>query len=243
MVSERAKAGIAAGGGRHYSGGGLGTLKGWRCVACGQENAGAFKDGCINCSAGAPGTQVRKPGDAIVDGGAKVAEIKPARAAPLPSVLRIPAPKAAIDYDEVERRVARVIEQRLGGGFTDAERTTLYNALTVYLGAWEDGLIEPDTGLNLEKTRELAAKVSPDEMPAIEAATEEAETAHDDTSSTSSTPTPAPISAPQLDELDEPGGIVDHTPDGDDVYDTGLTVIVDDGSRPTTIVQRVKPPQ
>lgn len=189
FVSERAKQAIAAGGGRHYRGAGLGKLKAWKCPGCNAENAGPLSEGCIACGAGKPGTQVRKPGERIPDGGAKVAEHKPGKSTPetraraaasaLPRArppMRIPKPtSAAVDYDEVERRVVKVLEQRLGGGYTEAERATLYNALTVYIGAWEDGMIEPDTGLNLEKTRELAAKVSPDEMPPIEAGEAEAE--------------------------------------------------------------------
>lgn len=216
FVSERAKKAIADGGGRHYRGAGLGKLKAWKCPGCGAENAGPLTAGCIACGAGAPGTQVRKPGETVPDGG-KVAERQrtaPAPPAPAPvarAPLRIPKPAAsAVDYDEIERRVARALEQRLGGGYTEVERATIYLALTVYIGAWEDGMIEPTEGLTLEKCRELAARVGPDEMPPIEAG--EAER-HGTTETTTAS---GDAGAPEYDDLTdgESGG-------GEDGGDTG----------------------
>lgn len=186
-VSPRTAASIAAGGGRHYKGRGLGALQAWKCVSCGTENGGPLKDGCVSCGAGKPGTQVRQKHEPVPDGAAKVGGSnsgRPDRNAPTGLTpptptprgaasaggLRIQGPRAVtVDYDEIERRIARLLEQRLGGGFSEVERATLYLALTVYIGAWEDGLIEPNEGLTLDKARELAARVAPDDISPFDA--------------------------------------------------------------------------
>jgi hypothetical protein len=48
----------AVGGSRHYTGGGLGNESGWKCPACGAENAGPIAGGCTLCGAGRPGYRV-----------------------------------------------------------------------------------------------------------------------------------------------------------------------------------------
>lgn len=49
------------GGTRHYTGGGLGDERGWRCPACGAENAGLIAEGCALCGSGTPGRRVEPP--------------------------------------------------------------------------------------------------------------------------------------------------------------------------------------
>lgn len=152
---------IAAAGGRHYKGRGLGTLQAWRCPACGQEQGGRFESGCVKCGAGAPGVQVRKADE----GGASPAS--PPRPAPrspgarMADQLRQRAP--AIDYDEIERRVARALESRLGGGYTPHERVLLYQALEAFLWLIDNHEIELPAGQTAEQVRTLAQKVAPDE--------------------------------------------------------------------------------
>jgi len=76
---------------------------------------------------------------------------------------------AGVDYDEIERRMVRALEDRLGGGYSTIERATLYAALECYITLWEDELIDPTGGLSLESTRQLAARLLPDEgIPAME---------------------------------------------------------------------------
>ena len=49
------------GGSRHYVGGGLGVESGWKCPACGAENAGAIAQGCSHCGSGQPGVHGEPP--------------------------------------------------------------------------------------------------------------------------------------------------------------------------------------
>lgn len=196
-------------GGRHYKGRGLGALQVWSCPACAAQNTGLYQAGCSSCGAGAPGQQVRKPGEAVPDGAAAqrrtaAGPVRPAgaqgtgssvvrgavRGAVPPSSpphtrhpLRIqrPAPLAVVDYDEIERRVARVLDARGAAGLSPGERTTIYLALTVYIGAWEDSYITPEQGLSLEGCRALAARLMPEDLeselaPAAPPQAEEAET-------------------------------------------------------------------
>lgn len=169
-IPPKITAGIEAGGGRHYRGRGLGTLQAWKCVACGIENVGDFNKGCSKCGAGAPGVQVRKPGDTVAAATPKTSAALPDRGhanrsggSALARQLRDRVSTTAVDYDEIERRVARVLEDRLGGGYTPIERVTLYNALECYITLWDEGTIDPGGGLNLEQTRKLAEKIAPDE--------------------------------------------------------------------------------
>lgn len=150
---------IAAAGGRHYKGRGLGTLQAWKCPACGIEQGGRFEAGCISCGAGKPGRVLPKQpgGPAVVTPPAR----PPAPRSALSEQLAT-RKGAAVDYDEIERRMVRALEGRLGGGYTDQERATLYNALECYIALWDEGTIEPATGLTLDATRQLAQKVAPD---------------------------------------------------------------------------------
>lgn len=170
---------IAQGGGRHYRGRRLAAPAPWRCPACGVENTGRLEDGCEKCGAGKPGRQVRQPGDPLKKHGeaegrqGKPPAAGPRQAADRPRSSLSPAEQfkaaargGAIDYDEVERRVARALDAHMGGGYSASERHTLYLALEVYLTAWDGGMIEPTEGLSLEATRALAARVLPDDMPA-----------------------------------------------------------------------------
>lgn len=241
-LSPRTLQSMKDGGGRHYKGRGLGDLKAWKCVGCGTEQAGALKDGCVNCGAGKPGVQVRKPGDPLPkvgEGNAERPDRKaltdvvsttaptPPRAAPA-SALRIPR-ASAVDYDEIERRVARVLEQRLGGGFSEVERATLYQALTVYIGAWEDGLIDPASGLPLAKTRELAARVLPEELPAMPAESErEAETHGNDHTTTRAQAGGAPDYDGEQTAGSGGDDLAEHASDADDLADIG-SLVRDDG--------------
>jgi hypothetical protein len=52
---------MPVGGSRHYVGGGLGSESGWRCPACGGENAGPIAQGCALCGSGRPGRHVDEP--------------------------------------------------------------------------------------------------------------------------------------------------------------------------------------
>jgi hypothetical protein len=69
-----------------------------------------------------------------------------------------------VDYDEIERRMHRVLEERLGGGYSTPERLRLLQALEVFIVMWEDGTLEPPPGLSLEATRQLAEKVMPEDL-------------------------------------------------------------------------------
>lgn len=187
-LSPKIASDIKEGGGRHFRGRGLGTLQQWKCPACGVANVGPLGT-CANCGAGAPGQQVWRPGDPLVkaDPDGKLETVAGGReertgqpggrgptarpAAPPPSAARgkpatltaqLRSRPPAVDYDEIERRVLHALDARLGGGFSDAERATLYMALECYTALWEDGTIEPSGGLTLQRTRELMAKIAPD---------------------------------------------------------------------------------
>lgn len=162
-------------GGRHYRGRGLGSAQqAWKCPGCGYENVGRIEQGCSKCGAGKPGQQVRKPGDPVAKvGGAPErpvvrSESTGSRPAPPTGSLaeqlrRRAAPAANVDYDEIERRLHKALEERLGGGYNPIERVTLYNALECYITLWDEGTIQPAGGLSLEETRLLAQRVAPED--------------------------------------------------------------------------------
>ena len=168
-IPPKITAGIAEGGGRHYRGRGLGALQAWKCVACGIENVGDFNKGCQKCGAGAPGVQTRKPGDPLAPRPMpQPPAARPVRAAAsrggnmIAEQLRGRA--GSIDYDEIERRMARALEDRLGGGYTTPERRVLYEALESFLILIDNGELELPAGyMSIEQMRILAQKVAPDE--------------------------------------------------------------------------------
>lgn len=187
-VTPKVQADMALQGGRHYRGRGLGKLQSWKCVACDAVNTGPFVQGCTSCGAGKPGQQVRKPGDPLPklggeamrgrnpDTAGRVTPPQPPGSPPprrsLADQVRRAASAADVDYDEIERRMTRVLEQRLGGGFSPAERARLYDGLEILITLWEDGTIVPAGGLSLEHTRQLAQKVAPEEMEITDGGTE-----------------------------------------------------------------------
>lgn len=60
------------GGPRHFDGSGLGTITGWKCPACGADNAGPLEAGCQLCGSGRPGTHVGQAPPAAAEGPAVV---------------------------------------------------------------------------------------------------------------------------------------------------------------------------
>lgn len=52
---------MPVGGSRHYTGSGLGAESGWKCPACGAENAGPIAAGCQLCGSGKPGWRAADP--------------------------------------------------------------------------------------------------------------------------------------------------------------------------------------
>lgn len=161
---------IARAGGRHLRGAKpLGELQVWKCVSCGNMNSTPFEQGCAHCPAGRPGVQQakREPAPAVAPSRPPVragTQTHPGGAGGLAAQLR--ARGGGVDYDEIERRVARALDAHMGGGFSQLDRATLYFALECYITLWDQGEIEPTGGLTLEATRQLAARVAPEDLPA-----------------------------------------------------------------------------
>jgi len=170
-IPPKIAAGIAEGGGRHYRGRGLGQMGPWKCVACGIENVGDFGKGCQKCGAGAPGVQTRKKGEAslVTETAVRAPAARPARASATRAegntiAHQLRGRVGSIDYDEIERRMARALEARLGGGYTTPERRVLYEALESFLILIDNGELELPAGyMSIEQMRILAQKVAPDE--------------------------------------------------------------------------------
>lgn len=198
VTPPKTAADIAAAGGRHYRGRGLGPMGAWKCVACGYEQSGTFTQGCSKCGSGAPGTQVRKPGEVGV--GVTPPVLREPVARPPASLSSQLQRRSAVDYDEIERRVLSALETRLAGGYTDQERARLYDALEVLITLWESGDITPVGGLSLDATRQLAQKVAPEQGLEFEERDAESPTAPTETSNGES------LTAPEYagDTADEP---------------------------------------
>jgi len=91
-----------------------------------------------------------------------------------------------IDYDEIERRLGRALEERLGGGYTAQERRVLYEALESFLWLLDNGELELPPGyMTIDQIRTLAQKVAPDEgLEIVEERDAESTTAQAESSDT-----------------------------------------------------------
>lgn len=102
QISPKTHAAQVIGGGRHYSGRGLGPEPPWHCPGCGTEHHTPIAQGCARCLAEAQAQQAQQFAD---QHRAQVAAGKPA--APLRRALPafIEQTKAATEFESILRRV------------------------------------------------------------------------------------------------------------------------------------------
>lgn len=155
--SPKLQGSMAQIGGRHYRGRPLHAPGPWNCPACDTPQTGPLEAGCMNpeCGAGRPELN-------------RMVNTQRGRSASQPSSPRLPQQplrsglsvaeqrtlrRNAVAFD-VEALAARILggmdlllQERLGGGFSPAERHTICEALDLLASMFENEELTPPTGV------------------------------------------------------------------------------------------------